>query len=70
MLLSGVLHRLRQLYWQSGIPRINKTSYGIAFTAMAPIFTILAFGILIAVLILLLEYGLHTLLQKLQGQAY
>jgi hypothetical protein len=69
MLLSGVLHRLRQLYWQNDVPRINKTSYGIAFAAMAPIFTILAAGILVAILILLLEWGLHNFSQKLQHQA-
>jgi hypothetical protein len=66
MLLSGVLHRLRLLYWRNDVPRINKTSYGIAFAAMAPIFAILAFGILISVSMLLLECGLHSLLQKLQ----
>lgn len=65
-MLSGVLHRLRQHYWKNGIPKINKTSYGITFTAMAPLFTILAFGIVIAILILLLECGFHSLMQALE----
>lgn len=57
MRLSGVLQRLRQNYWQNDIPRINKTSYGITFTAMAPIFIVLAFGMVIAISILFLECG-------------
>jgi hypothetical protein len=59
MRLSGVLGRLRQNYWQSNIPKINNTSYGITFTAMAPIFTNLAFGILIAISILFLECAFY-----------
>jgi hypothetical protein len=59
MRLCGVLDRLRRNYWQSNIPKINKTSYGITFAAMAPIFTALAFGILIATSILFLECAFH-----------
>jgi hypothetical protein len=59
MKISGVLYRLRQNYWQSDIPKINKTSYGITFKAMAPIFTILAFGAVIAISILFSECGFH-----------
>ena len=59
MRLCGVMDRLRQNYWQNDRPKINKTSYGITFTAMAPIFTTLAFGILIAISILFLECAFH-----------
>ena len=55
MRFSGVLDRLRHNYWQNDIPKINKTTYGVTFTAMAPIFTILAFGFVIAISILFLE---------------
>ena len=59
MRLNGVLARLRHNYWQSDIPKINRTSYGITFTAMAPIFITLALGILIAISILFLECAFH-----------
>jgi len=59
MRLCGVMDRLRHNYWQNDRPKINKTSYGITFKAMAPIFTTLGFGILIAISILFLECAFH-----------